>query len=273
MRAPRPLTILCPTCKTGRLALESATESEIDCSFCSASFPVIDGVIDLLPGPSQPRSVSQSVMEWEPFIKIFESKWFRTGPFYSLLAGISFQEEHEMIMRAASLEGDEILLDVGCGSGIYSRPFAQKLDRGAVVGLDLSMPMLSCASERAQAQEIDNLLFIHGNAFNLPFPDNEFDAVNCSATIHLFTIPDLLKVLMQVNRALRPGGRFTASGLRNWIPGRPGRRFADWYSQKVGTNYFRPEDLEPLFKQTGFDSVQCLHSKRYWLVMSAKKPE
>ncbi len=47
MRAPRPLTILCPTCKTGRLALESATESEIDCSFCSASFPVIDGVIDV----------------------------------------------------------------------------------------------------------------------------------------------------------------------------------------------------------------------------------
>jgi len=253
--------------------MESMGKRAIACADCSASFPVKDGMIDLLPEPTEKRSLSQAVMEWEPFIKIFESQWFRTGPFYSLVAGISFQEEYEMVTQAAKLEGGEILLDIGCGSGIYSRPFARRLNRGAVVGLDLSLPMLSYATSRAQAQRIENLLLIHGDAFHLAFPDNEFDAINCTATIHLFSNADLLKALEEVTRVLKPGGRFTASCLRNWIPGERVQRFLDWYSQKVGTYYRRPEHLEPLFKQSGLTNIQCHHAKRYWQIMSAEKPE
>lgn len=270
LRQPR---ILCPTCKTGQLSLESATDSEVNCADCSASFPVKDGVIDLLPKSNQKRSPSQAVMEWEPFIEIYESRWFRKGPGFPLISGISFDREYELAVQAAKLEGHETLLDLGCGSGIYSRPLAQRLSCGTVVGLDLSVPMLNYASSRARAEGLKNLLFIHGNALALPFPDSEFDAVICCATIHLFPIPDLLRTLKGVSRVLKPGGRFMTSSLRNWMSGQLSKKFVAWYYQKVGTNYFRPDELESLFKQAGLNNVECLHSKRYWLIMSAVKPE
>ncbi len=269
----RRLRVLCPTCKTGQLALESATSSEVHCADCGASFPVKNGVIDLLSASSRRRSLTQALMEWEPFIEIYESQWFRKGPGFLLVSGISFGKEYEMITQAAKLEGDEFLLDLGCGSGIYSRPFAQKLNGGIVVGLDLLVPMLNYASLRARAEEIDNLMLIHGNALDLPFPDNEFDVVVCCATIHHFSITDLLRVIIEVCRVLKPGGRFMTASLRNWIPGQLSKRFIDWYYQKVGTNFFRPDDLESLFNEAGLNNIECHHAKRYWLIMSAVKPK
>jgi len=133
--------------------------------------------------------------------------------------------------------------------------------------------MLNYASSRARAEGLENVLLIHGDALSLPFPDNQFDVVTCCATIHLFPIPDLLVALKEVSRVLKPGGRFTTASLRNWIPGRLSKKFVNWYSKKVGTNYFHPEDLEWLFKQAGLNNIECHHARRYWLVMSAVKPE
>lgn len=266
------LRVLCPACKEGCLALESMTETEVCCAGCKATLPVKGGVIDLLGEAPYRRSLSQAVMEWEPFIRIYESKWFRKSPRASLVIGISFEKEYEMITRAAKLGGDEILLDLGCGTGIYSRPLAQRLNRGVVAGLDLSAPMLNHASSDARAAGLANLLFIRGSALDLPFPDDEFDAVNCCATMHLFSTPDLQRLLTEVSRTLKPGGRFTGSCLRNWIPGKSAKRFLDWYSPKVGTYYRRPEELETLFRQASLTGVECHHARRYWLVMSAVKP-
>jgi len=266
------LRILCPTCGTGQLTVESKSTGEIHCADCVTSFPVVDGVIDLLPVSSRRRSLSQAVMEWEPFVHIYEGKWFRKGPGFPLISGISFDKEYEIITQAAKLEGDEILLDLGCGSGIYSRLLSKSLSDGIVVGLDLSVPFLNYARSQARAEGIENLLLIHGDALHLPFPDNQFDVVISCATIHLFTIPDLLMALKEVTRVVKLGGYFAAASLRNWMPGQQLKKFVDWYSGRVGTNYFHPEDLESLFKQAGLSNVKCHHAKRYWLIMSAVKP-
>ena len=273
MNIPAALVLFCPSCETGQLALESMSSRTVACHDCDASFPIKNGIIDLLPAPSRTRTLSQSVMEWQRFIDIYESAWFRTGPIYSFFAGISFRQEYEMIIEAANLNGDEMLLDLGCGSGIYSRPLARRLRHGAVVGFDLSMPMLMHASARARVLGIENLLFIHGNALELPFPDNHFDAANCTATIHLFSPKQLLKILREVYRTLKPGARFTTSCLRNILSGERSKRFYDWYSPKVGTYYRRVKDLEPLFEEAGFTDIRCHHAKRYWQVLSMMKAE
>jgi len=70
MNKIRQPVILCPACKTGQLVSDSITNGEIHCADCSASFTVKDGVIDLLPASSRRRSLSQALMEWEPFIEI-----------------------------------------------------------------------------------------------------------------------------------------------------------------------------------------------------------
>lgn len=260
--------VLCPTCKTGRLALESAN-SEVHCTDCSASFPVKNRVIDLLPGSSSQQPPIAAPMEWEWVVRIYESRWWRSG-LLGVLFGISFQREYEMLLQAANLKGSETLLDLACGTGIYLRRFAKILNRGAVVGLDLSMPMLNYASLQAQAEGLENLLFIHGTAQNLPFPDNEFDVVNCCGALHLF--PDIHNVLDKIFCVLKPGGRFTVAAARQLLKGRLAK-ITTYLQGKRGLRYFYVDELELLFKQAGLTNVTCHHAKRGWLIMSAVKPE
>lgn len=212
-------------------------------------------------------------MEWQPFIRIYETRLFRTGPGFPLIAGISYAREYEMIAEAAALEGAEAVLDLGCGSGIHTRPVAQIVTHGIVMGLDLSVPMLKYASSRARADGIDNTLFIHGNALDLPFHDSEFDTVLCCATIHHFTVAHLPAVVEEVRRVLKPGGRFVTSGLRNWIAGHWSDGVVNWDSTRLGTNYLRESNLQSVLQRAGLDRIVCHHARRYWLVMSAVKPQ
>src|SRR5699024_9398971 len=48
---------------------------------------------------------------------------------------------------------------------------------GKVIGLDFSKNMLKVAQEKKEQSQLEQLEFIHGNAMDLPFPDNTFDYV------------------------------------------------------------------------------------------------
>ena len=185
------------------------------------------------------------------------------------LLGISFEREHEVIIQAANLNGDEILLDLACGPGIHARPLAQRLTRGSVVGLDLSLPMLNYASLRARREGIDNILLVHGDASYLPFPKNEFDAVNCFGAIHLF--PDLSRALCEITRVLKPGGRFITFTFRREA-GNLGKHLARLCQRVTGVDSFRPDELELHLKHVGLQDIECHHAKGIGLIMSAPKP-
>ena len=262
------LRIACPSCKSD---LVLTSESEVHCENCGASFPVKNGVIDLLPESIPERTPAQSSIDQEWFIQIYESRLWRRNPLISLLLGISFDKECELIMQTANLKGNETLLDLACGPGIYSRPFAKRLNRGTVVGLDLSMPVLNYATKKAQSEEINNLLFIHGDALELPFPDNQFDVVNCCGAFHLFPY---LEVLQNIKRILKPGGCFTVAVGWERIPGGLGKKHRDFYYRKAGVYLFYKDELESLIGQAGFTDVECLHAKGVgWLIMSGVKPQ
>lgn len=56
------------------------------------------------------------------------------------------------------------------------------------------------------------MTFVHGDAENLPFPDESFDAVINVEAAHLY--PDYPRFLREVARVLRPGGHFLYADLR-----------------------------------------------------------
>jgi len=116
-------------------------------------------VIDLIPDLVYEPSRGQTLMEWEPLINIYESRWWRKSGLFEVITGIGFDHEYRLILSALNFTGDEVILDLACGPGIYSRPFAQILDRGSVVGLDLSGPMLNYAAAKARDQGIENIVF------------------------------------------------------------------------------------------------------------------
>ena len=263
--------IICPACRTGRLAPRSESNGNIPCQECGAVFAVKDSVIDLIPDFVYEPSRGQALMEWEPLINIYESRWWRKSGLFGVITGIGFDHEYKLILAALNLKGDEVILDLACGPGIYSRPFAQILDRGTVVGLDLSEPMLNYAGAKARDEGIENIVLIRGSALDLPFPDGEFDAVNCCGAVHLF--PDTPKALAEVHRVLKPGAVFAAAVFRNWLPGQWSRQMADRRYQRTGVKHFHPEELESLLTDAELEDVTFHHSKRYWQVVSAIRPE
>ena len=256
--------IMCPTCRKGELNLADDTGA---CTDCGASFPVVKGVLDLSPTTKEPPAGAFMEADW--FVQLYESRLWRRNPIFSVLLGISFDKELELIMNIADLEGDETFLDIGCGPGIYTRPFAKRLENGTAVGIDLSMPVLDYAVRKAEAEKIENLLFIHGDALHLPFPDNEFDTIICCGALHLFPYPE---VLQGVGRILKPGGRFIVAAAQVPNMGPFSRKARDWYHRKSGVSEFFPDELEALLKVGGLTNIEVHHSVLWWLIMSGTKP-
>lgn len=106
------------------------------------------------------------------------------------------------------LQGNESILDVGCGDGKITADFAAALPQGRVVGIDSSPEMIAYAVEVYPASQYPNLSFACIDARSLPF-ENEFDLVFSNAVLHW--VDDHLAFLNGASRGLRLGGRLIVS--------------------------------------------------------------
>ena len=259
--------LVCPACKGAHLASPTPARSQLVCPGCGACFPFDDSVVELLPGVEHKPSWAQRTMEWEPIVRIYESRLWRRNPLVELRMGIRFEDEYRLIKKASALAEASRVLDLACGPGIYARRFARSIPEGLVVGLDLSRPMLAYAAERVREEGIDNLLLLHGDAAELPFESGDLDAVNCCGALHLF--PDLPRVLAEVSRVLRAGGSFTAAVFRRSENG-AGARISEAWNRYIGLQEFTPQSLRESFARAGLSEFQSLHASGSWLVAQAR---
>ena len=95
-----------------------------------------------------------------------------------------------------------LVLDVCCGTGDITEHIARKHQDILVVGLDFSEKMLEVATQRTV--NLNNVLLVNGNAMQLPFDDNTFDAAVIS--FGLRNTPDYRAVLQQMKRVTHAGG-------------------------------------------------------------------
>ena len=118
--------------------------------------------------------------------------------------------------RALRLSGDESLLDVGCGPGVFLRYLRSHGHTGRLAGLDQSAGMIAAASAASDAdgQAIE---WFTGLAGALPFGDGEFAVV--SARHMLYHVPDILATLREFARVVGPGGVvFAATNFADTTP-------------------------------------------------------
>jgi arsenite methyltransferase len=112
----------------------------------------------------------------------------------------------------ASLQPGQAVLDLGSGAGLDCFLAARKVgDTGHVIGVDMTPEMLERARASASRMGIPNVEFRHGLLEELPVDDNSIDVVISNCVINL--APDKAKVMSEVHRVLRPGGRVAVSDI------------------------------------------------------------
>ncbi|MDT5256981.1 MAG: hypothetical protein QOD10_2061 [Mycobacterium sp.] len=101
------------------------------------------------------------------------------------------------------------LLEISCGAGGGASYIMRNLGPASYTGLDLNPASIDKCRDRHKLPGLD---FVQGDAENLPFPDQSFDAVINVEASHQY--PHFQRFLTEVARVLRPGGHFLYTDSR-----------------------------------------------------------
>jgi ubiquinone/menaquinone biosynthesis C-methylase UbiE len=151
----------------------------------------------------------------------------------------------EPVLAALELTPDDVLLDVGCGGGVFLR---RALATGCrAVGLDHSSDMMRLARKTTGG----GARIVQGSAERLPFGDGEFTAISCLIAFFFFHEP--VRVLQEFRRVLQPErGRVVAYTTAPELKGTP----AAPYPLATRGHFYEDAELEALAREAGFGTVQ-----------------
>ncbi len=100
------------------------------------------------------------------------------------------------------------LLDCGCGHGTITTGLAEVVAPGRVVGIDLDAERIIAARKYAAERGVNNVDFQTANVYQMPFPDDFFDAAFENQILMYLKEP--IKAVQEVRRVLKQGGVFGA---------------------------------------------------------------
>lgn len=132
---------------------------------------------------------------------------------YGVNSQNQFQWATELLSKL-KLNGNESVLDIGCGEGKVTAAIASSLPKGRVVGVDSSEQMINLAKKAYPTEQWPNLQFIVMDGQKLSYQE-EFNIAFSNAALHWML--DQKSVLSGVKRSLRSGGRilFQMAGKGN----------------------------------------------------------
>lgn len=98
------------------------------------------------------------------------------------------------------------ILEIGCGSGEFSRLLSARAER--VLALDLSPRMIQLARQRSEPYP--NIDFVEADVMTYELPDTRFDCIATLTTMHHLPAESILR---RISKALKPGGTFVCLDL------------------------------------------------------------
>ena len=165
------------------------------------------------------------------------------------------------------------ILDLCTGTGDIALGIAKAGENYRVTGMDFSPSMLRIAALKAKRLGISGIHWRRGNAMELPYGEETFDAVSISFGLRNCADPE--QVLREIFRVLKPGGKCLC--LDSFVPeiavvrpfyryyfgqimpliggGTAHRKEYEWLQEST-ESFLRPGQLADLMRDCGFDSVR-----------------
>ena len=124
------------------------------------------------------------------------------------------QESTALLLRRLGLAAGESVLEIGCGTGALTVPLATEVgERGRVIAVDISEPMLGAARQRVGEHGLRNVTLLHGDAQVFDFEPAAFDLATSRMGIMFFADP--VAAFRNIGGALKPRGRLV---FACWAP-------------------------------------------------------
>lgn len=260
--------------------LESIYRSGFKCRKCDKPFSSKDVYLDL--------TVTSGTKEYNEF-KPARTELFRS-PLVSFLYERGWRqnfnrsgfpgrdEEFSMAQDYFKPVASGLLVDVSCGSGLFSRKFAASGIYSSVIALDFSENMLrQCYEFIKQDGELlrTNLALVRADVSRLPFASGSVDAVHAGAALHCWPSP--CNAVAEISRVLKSGGVFVATTflstpLNTPFPSESLRPLRQVFGQVTNSYaFFSEKEIEDLCKSCGLINYTS-KVQRAFIMFSAQKP-
>jgi SAM-dependent methyltransferase len=237
---------VCPRCKHDL----TVTDSSFECQVCGRWYPIEETIPDFILEDLRQshHPVLRSVSNLDRLARIYESKlWYPVV--YHFYGGLFIPSVKEEVRAIASMVDSEdgIVLDVACGTGLFTRSIAKKAR--LVYGVDISKGMLKQAVKYLKKENLSNVRFACAKAENLPFPNNYFEGLTCCGALHLFA--DTMQALTEMSRVMKHQGKIAVMTFVNRRIFRF-RKIREHLRKDHGAIIFDVEDLDQYLRQAGF---------------------
>jgi ubiquinone/menaquinone biosynthesis C-methylase UbiE len=178
------------------------------------------------------------------------------------------------LVELVGLHNGEQVLDVATGTGWAALAAARTVGAaGQVVGVDLTPAMLEQARRKAEMARLTNIDFREGDAQQLDFTPDSFDAVLCASALSF--LPDMLAALREWQRVTKQGGRvaFSTSGDTLFQPmGTMFNAHLERYGvllprQQRNQGFMDPEQCRDLLREAGCEHIE-VHTEQLGYYLS-----
>jgi len=144
------------------------------------------------------RALSVTAVESDFVERVYE----RLASVYDLTFGPTLHPGRLQARDRMVISPGDRILEVGVGTGINASLYPSNCH---ITGIDLSTSMLDKARERVARQGLRNIRLLEMDAGALTFADDSFDIVYAPYLVSV--VPDPVKVVTEMRRVCRPGGR------------------------------------------------------------------
>lgn len=255
----------------------------MSCPRCSREFAKNDIYADLTTSSNAKQEVYRQ-RRWggtelfrSPLVSFAYERGWRQGFNWAGFPGV--EREFEMSMEYLLPAYGGVVVDMSCGSGLFSRRFAASGKFRGVVAADFSETMLDQASQffREDASlDPSRYILVRADVGRLPFATGSVAGLHAGAALHCW--PDPAAAFAEISRVLAPGGVFVASTFLNAaaplgeiLGDSVVRPLAQVAPRPSSYRWWEEGEIKELCEGVGLQGFQR-HRTRQFILFTATKP-